>query len=101
VGIPGVDRTGATASAKTIYAVLPAYSPLAVLVVDLMAKAAGANPNVPAFGNTVSVCLTVAAFILCIADVKAMNRMDSMLRIGIQRVPVLSIMLLIAADRHA
>lgn len=45
-----------------------------MLAVDVIAKAAGANPNAPDFSNATSVCLSIVAFILCMADVKTLNR---------------------------
>ncbi|MET2829312.1 DUF4339 domain-containing protein [Mesorhizobium shangrilense] len=71
---PLLSRLGAASGVKTIYAELLAYSPLAMLAVDVIAKAAGANPNAPTFSNATSVCLSIVALILCIADVKALNR---------------------------
>jgi hypothetical protein len=65
--------TGKPAESTTIYALLLACSPLAVLFADVVGRLSGVDPNSLSYNNWVSILLTLIAVILAFADVKILN----------------------------
>ncbi|TPI65542.1 DUF4339 domain-containing protein [Mesorhizobium sp. B3-1-3] len=58
----------------TYYAEMLAYSPLAILLIDVTAKAAKVDPNASDFSNASQLWLTLATIAVCLLDVRQLNR---------------------------
>lgn len=67
-------RPNAKRDVSTYYAAMVAYSPVGILVGDVVAKAAGFNPNADGTNLAIQLCWSIAIILACACDVKVLKR---------------------------